>query len=38
MELKEITEYLKRDDLSEKLKKSLEQRKELLLTGKIIQK
>lgn len=38
MELKEITEYLKRDDLSDKLKKSLEERKELLLTGKIVKK
>ena len=38
MELKEITEYLKREDLSDKLKKSLEERKELLLTGKIVKK
>ena len=38
MDIKEINKYLERNDLSETLKKQLEQRKELLLKGKIIKK
>lgn len=38
MDIKEINKYLERNDLSETIKKQLEAKKELLLTGKIIKK